>query len=362
MPKILVVEDDRALRELVIETLRFAGYDTLAAGDGVMALRVAEEALPDLIVSDINMPHMDGYTLLESLRSHPHTNTIPVILLTALQDRRSMRQGMVSGADDYLPKPASPSDILAAVKTRLHKQALMAEKSDSNLDRLRRNIIYALPHELRTPLSLILGYGQLLEMDYTTATREEILQIAETIVDSGRRLERLIENYLVYAQLEVISSDAVEREAARNHVVENAAGVITTLAQERAEAYGRANDLTLELTEASLRLSEDNLKKLAGELIDNAFKFSAPGRGVQVRTIVQDGGMTLLVCDQGRGMSAEQIKLMGAYMQFGREFFEQQGLGLGVAIAQRLVHLHDGRFTVESVVDEGTTVRVDLPL
>lgn len=356
-----MVEDDRALRELVIETLRFAGYDTLAAADGEMALRVAEEALPDLIVSDINMPHMDGYTLLEMLRTRPQTNTIPVILLTALQDRRSMRQGMVGGADDYLPKPASPADILAAVKTRLHKQALMAEKSDSNLDKLRRNIIYALPHELRTPLSLILGYGQLLEMDYTTASREEILQIAETIVESGKRLERVVENYLVYAQLEVITSDPMEREAARNHVVENAAAVIAMTAQARAEIYDRVGDLTLELCECELHISEDNLKKMVGELADNAFKFSTPGQPVVLKSALEGTLFTLLVCDAGRGMSADQIQMIGAYMQFGREFFEQQGLGLGFAIAQRLVHLHDGRLEIESQISSGTTVRVEMP-
>jgi two-component system, sensor histidine kinase and response regulator len=362
MVRILVVDDDESVHRFLIDTLKFAGYDTLSALDGVVGLKLAEEHLPDLIIADIYMPHMDGYAMMEALRSHPHTNTIPVILLTAAKEQTKIRLGMTRGADDYIPKPVSPADILASVKTQLQKRAILAKKHDFDLQTLRRNIVYALPHEFRTPLSIILGYAQLLEMDAQTAKPDEILELSHGITIAGERLQRLIENYLVYAQLEVIASDDAEREAARNHVVKDAASVIGAAVSDTAKARYRLDDLQMELAPVTLRISEDNLVKIVSELVDNAFKFSPRGSSVLVKATQEDHHFTLLIKDHGRGMTADEAKKMGAYMQFGREFFEQQGVGLGFVISQRLVRLHDGCLELESHPQEGTSITIQFPV
>jgi two-component system sensor histidine kinase/response regulator len=361
MVRILVVDDDEAVHKYLVDTLTFAGYETLSAPDGLVGMQLAEAHLPDLIISDINMPNMDGYDLLEALHNHPHAKTIPIILLTAEDTQQAVRQGMTRGADDYIPKPALPSDILASVKTQLQKRAVLAEKHDADLQTLRRNIIYALPHEFRTPLSIILGYAQLLEMDAEAANPDEILELSRGISTAGERLERLIENYLVYAQLEVIASDEVELKAARNHVVKDAASIIAVASTNTAKVHYRLDDLQMELAPASLRISEDDLIKIVSELVDNAFKFSHKGSPVQVRTLQEDHTFTLLIEDQGRGMAVEETKQMGAYMQFGREFFEQQGVGLGFVISERLVKLHQGHLNLESRLQEGTRITIQFP-
>ncbi len=361
MTRILVVDDEEDVRRFLVDTLQFAGYDTVTASDGAAGMRIAEQALPDLIIADINMPYMDGFTMMEELHNHPQTNTIPIILLTVKDGRDEFRQGMTRGADDYLPKPVSPGDVIESVRMQLKKRATIAEKHDTNLRLLRRNIIYALPHEFRTPLSVILGYAQLLEMDRDTAKPDDILELSRAITTAGERLQRLIENYLVYAQLEVITSDPDEREAARNHLVKDAGAVIASAAQEIAGNHYRKDDLHLDLCRMVLRISEDNLTKIVHELVDNAFKFSDKGQIVMVQTVRQDHNFIMTIRDSGRGMKPEQVKQMGAYMQFGREFFEQQGVGLGLVIAQRLAQLHDGVFDVDSQPHEGTRITVRFP-
>jgi len=115
------------------------------------------------------------------------------------------------------------------------------------------------------------------------------------------------------------------------------------------------------LCEASAAISEDFFTKIVDELLENAFKFSTPGSEVRVQTET-DGGLSILrIADRGRGMKVEHIAVVGAYMQFERKIYEQQGSGLGLTIAKRLTELHRGELTIQSEIGVGTTVEVKLP-
>ena len=166
MKKILVIEDAQSLRRDILEMLRFEGYDVVGAEDGLVGVDRAREEMPDLIICDIMMPGRDGYGVLEELRRDPLTTSIPFIFLTARTDRVDVRQGMELGADDYLTKPFTASELLATVTTRLEKRTQISQIADRKLDDLRENIILALPHELRTPLNVILGFSDLMMTDY----------------------------------------------------------------------------------------------------------------------------------------------------------------------------------------------------
>ena len=120
--KILVIDDDESTRDIIIYFLRLKGYISEVAINGLEALKKVHSFIPDLIITDIMMPQMDGYALLEHLRNDPVTATIPVIFLSGRTDRLDMRVGMELGADDYLTKPFNPDDLLAAVRTRLRRQ------------------------------------------------------------------------------------------------------------------------------------------------------------------------------------------------------------------------------------------------
>jgi DNA-binding response OmpR family regulator len=121
MPLIVVMDDDSSTRVLVSAVLRKEGFDVLAAEDGAQGLDLIREHKPDLVVSDVQMPHLDGFGVLEAVRADENVATTPIILLTSLQDRIHMRQGMTTGADDYLTKPFAPQELRDAVNAQLSK-------------------------------------------------------------------------------------------------------------------------------------------------------------------------------------------------------------------------------------------------
>lgn len=131
MALIVVIDDDEAIRTLIAAALRFEGYEVMEAQDGAEGLTVVRDHRPDLVVSDVNMPVMDGFAMCQALRSEPAIQATPVILLTSLQERAYVRAGMTSGADDYLTKPIDFDDLLAATATQLNKH-LMRQSAQDN--------------------------------------------------------------------------------------------------------------------------------------------------------------------------------------------------------------------------------------
>lgn len=119
--RLLVVDDDPGLLLAVSETLRSEGYDVMTARRGSEALVRVAEALPDLIISDIRMPGMDGYQLVRNLRSAPHTRLVPIVFLTAKDETADRIVGFRSGADAYITKPFEPEELVAIVEGILQR-------------------------------------------------------------------------------------------------------------------------------------------------------------------------------------------------------------------------------------------------
>jgi two-component system, sensor histidine kinase and response regulator len=361
MKKILVIDDEEWLREMVQLALTQRGYEVIEAENGSVGIEKARKELPDLVLCDVNMEKVDGYLTLSSLRSEPTTAAIPFILMTGLADNAGMRHGMELGADDYLPKPFTLEALYAAVSARLKKSQAMREEAERKLADLRDNISMMLPHELRTPLNGILAYGEILVADAATLQPNEIAEMGEVIHQSGRRLERLIENFLIYAQIELLSADPQKTHLLRGKPAEFPAKFVEEQARKHASEAGRLDDLKLKLDNAPIPVSEEYLRKIAGELVHNAFKFSQAGTPVNVSLSETPEAFVLTVGDQGRGFSPENISKVGAYMQFDRKMQEQQGLGLGLTIAKRLTELHGGTLTIQSEKSAGTNIAVSIP-
>lgn len=128
MVKVLVIEDEMEIRANLLELLALEGYDIIGADNGVTGVIGAMEHSPDIILCDVMMPELDGYDVLSTLRQEPKTASIPFIFLTALADKGDIRQGMSLGADDYLTKPFTCTEVLSAIKMRLRKrQALVTQ-------------------------------------------------------------------------------------------------------------------------------------------------------------------------------------------------------------------------------------------
>jgi signal transduction histidine kinase len=362
MPNVIAIDDNPSVLDTVVNILEAAGYEAKGVLSGQVGVQLVRDRPPDLVLCDIDMPQVSGYEVLRELRLDPTTSTIPIIFLTALTEHDDMRRGMELGADDYLTKPFTAKELLNAVGAQLKKQQAVAAKLEDTLKLLRKNIAYALPHELRTPLAGIIGYAGVLEADADSLPSDEVRIIAGRIVKAGYRLHRVLENYLVYAQLEIMATDPAQLEALRNHIVPNAGEVIAAQAKQTAEDANRLTDLDLQVENVALQISEGDLKKIIDELVGNGFKFSTSGSAVRLKTTRAANLYALHILDRGHGMSPEQIQNIGAYMQFERMMREQQGLGLGLTIAKRLVELHNGKFDIRSEPNRGTLVRLVFPV
>jgi signal transduction histidine kinase len=226
---------------------------------------------------------------------------------------------------------------------------------------LRDNISLMMPHEMRTPLNGIISNAELLASSAATLKPSDIAEMGQEIRQSSRCLERLIENFLIYAQLELIAADPKNVNALRIGKTERSASLIEKIAGVQAVQAGRLNDLEIGAAPVPVPMSEEYFSKVVNELVQNAFKFSEADTPVRVALAEAFNGVEFSVTDQGRGFSTEQIRRIGAYMQFDRKMQEQQGLGLGLVISKRLAELHGGTLSIEGRKGSGTTVTIKLP-
>lgn len=360
--KVLVIDDTADIRMIISETLTLFGFEVVTAEDGLSGVAMAEEHHPDLVICDINMPNLDGYGTLKTMRERESTAGIPFIFLSGATEKSDVRRGMELGADDYLTKPFTHKELMAAVNARLEKQAELQRQSEKRLNELRGNITLALPHELRTPLNGIMGLAQIMMEDYANMPPDEVLESSRFIYDAALRLHRLIENFLVYSQIELMGSESkvIDVTSAVKPVVVQE--LVPEVAHRIAARHRREGDLLLKVDPAALLVPAENLTKIVEELADNAFKFSEPGKSVLITAETHGHECLLSFTDKGRGMTAEHVSRIGPHMQFERGKFEQQGAGLGLVIAKRMTELLGGQFRVDSKVGQGTTVKVSFAM
>ncbi len=356
--RILVIDDDRAIRQWIIDILRLEGYETLAAPDGVAGVDLAKKELPDLIISDVLMPGLDGYGVVTTLKGDPPTSGIPVILLTGSDDRHGVRQGMGLGADDYIAKPCDASDLLASVRARLEKKRSLG----GALDELKTHLSLMVPHEFRTPLMAILGYSEIMleDLNRHTFSEDNFRHYAQAIRRAGERLFRLVENYVLYASLAVRQAGGGKGEGGELKC--DPVQIVGQVAKRLSTAYGREDDVNVHLEDAVVGMPVEYFTKIVEELLDNALKFSVKATPVTLSGVVVDGSYVLECADKGRGMSEEQVRRIQPFMQFDRAKHEQQGMGLGLALVRTIVDMACGLFSVQSALGEGTMIRIALPI
>jgi two-component system sensor histidine kinase/response regulator len=358
---ILVIEDEAEIQANIAEILGYEGMACLVAPDGETGVQIARKAVPDLILCDVMMPGINGHEVLAALQGDPPTAAIPFVFLTAKADHASRRHGMDLGADDYLTKPFTSAELLTAITTRLQKRARLTYEYAKPAEDLRDVVIEYLPHELQTPLTGILSGAEMLLANAPLLEPDDLADLATIILESGKRLQRLIQNYLLYAQLQSLRLDPDWPNVQPQARTDGPGIVIREVAEAIAAKEGRLDDLVVNAREGVAGISSEHLKKIVEELVDNACKFSSSRTQVAVSAGIHEQAYVLSVSDHGRGMSREQIKRVGALMQFGRKLYEQQGSGLGLAIVHQLTQIYGGDLSIESVPDRGTSIVVRVP-
>jgi signal transduction histidine kinase len=393
-PRVLVVEDNPDMRRFTTQVLE-AEFECEQARNGAEALERLERRAPDVVVTDVMMPVMDGAELLAEMRSRPALSTIPVIVLTAVAEQ-DLRLGLLrAGARDYLTKPFEPEELLARARNLsamkragdVLRQELASASEDvgflaSQLAERQRELedllaevraardeaeaassaksefLAVMSHELRTPLNAIIGYTDLID----SGVGGEIPQGQKTKLDririSARHLLRIIDDILVYTRAD---SDIA---APTEEPVELSALLDETVGSIRPEAGLKGLAIETRLTGPTIVDSDpERLRRVLTNLVANAVKFTEAGT-IEVAIDATPDELRMTVRDTGPGIPAEHMeRIFDPFWQVDQSSTRTAGgTGLGLSIVQRLVQQLGGSLDVASEPGQGTTFTARIPL
>lgn len=355
--KILLIEDEYAIRETLGELLRLNGHSVLAASNGPEGVALAAQH-PELILCDVGLPGMDGFEVIRAVQQLPNCRDVPFIFLTARATREDQRRGMALGADDYITKPFTERDIVEAIDARVRRQQPLRERLERVLAARRIETGADWSHELMTPLNGVLGGLELIEAEADTIKPGELKQLLGLIRAGAERQHALSRKLVLYFELERWKVAPPAKPFACSAAEAIGLGVEAAVAP----FSSRAADVTVTCHPGHVGLAESHLTGAIAEIVGNALRFSQPGQSVRIAGTRHASRYVVEIVDEGPGMTEAQCASIGAFEQFGRDTREQQGLGLGLAIARSVAEIAGGRLELHrGSARGGLRVHFDLP-
>lgn len=364
--RILVVDDDPTLCLLAATKLAEDGHRAEEACDGEAGWQRLKAEPFDLALIDLEMPGVDGFTLIEWIRGDPGLVHLPVIVVTSRNDNQAIDRAFGAGANSFVTKPVNWPLFLHQVRyvwraSQAERELRRAKEKAISGSRLKDNFMSVMSHELRTPLNHIIGFAEVLERQAEGPIgNEAYLSYISEIAQGGRRLLGTITDMFLFSKS--LSGDLEFNEG--EYQLSN----IINEASEATEPAARSHGVVL----SALALPSDpriicDLELFSRCLIgvlDNAVKFSPQDATVRLEAgLLSNGALQLSVSDNGPGMSAEQIAhchepFVQSDMSIRRTV---EGIGLGLSIARTLMERHNGSLTLESQPGAGTIARLTLP-
>lgn len=369
---ILVVDDEPNNFDVIEALLSDYDYELHYAANGKSAIASLKAFQPDLILLDVMMPEMDGIEVCKWIKASTQWQTVPIIMVTALSSKSDMANCLNAGADDFISKPINSIELRARVHSMLrikqqydniqtlsHIQANTINILESTLNELRGTLASRMSHELNTPLNGIIGTISMLKEDIESMDIVEIQEMLGWADESAKRLESLTKKFLIYLELEVSPSRQESFKLAHTNF---SSAMIEASLKSYAQELKRSDDLSFDIEDAEIALSDRYLLTILHELVDNAVKFSTAGTMIKISSQVVGNMFNLSIKNLGRGMTEEQINRIGALVQFERKSYEQQGIGLGLRVVKKIVELAGGDFSITSIYQQEATVHISLPL
>jgi signal transduction histidine kinase len=357
----VVLADDNADLRSYARRLLAEQYDVVAVADGEQALAAVRAQRPDIVVSDVMMPNLDGFGLLRELRADPALRTVPVIMLSARAGEEARMEGLERGADDYLVKPFSSRELLVRVGALLHAARLRREVEDTlrEADRRKDEFIATLSHELRNPLAPLRNALHIL------AGAGEDGDVAEQVRPMMERqvghLVRLVDDLLDVSR---INRGTFELRKERVDIATIVGNAVET---SDPALRGAGHALSVTLPDAPLWIDGDlvRLSQVLGNLLNNAAKYTPPGGRIALEVVREGDAVVIRVRDNGAGISPAALPRL--FEMFNRGDREGRGtdggLGIGLALARRLAEMHGGRVDAASEgLGKGSEFTVRLPL
>jgi signal transduction histidine kinase len=379
--RVLVADDNADMRSYVRELLE-PRYEVAVVPDGEAALESARRSPPDLIVSDVMMPRMDGFELVRKLRAEPQLREVPTILLSARAGEESVIEGLQAMADDYLVKPFAARELLARVAGQLQlarlrrdarareqalrheaevllNEALQARIALETADRQKNEFLAMLAHELRNPLAPIRNAGEILSrtLPPSSPTHAAIAMVKRQVM----QLTRLVDDLLDVSR---ITQGRVELKREPLDLA-----TVISLAVETVEPLFREREHEVSIVSSyrALYVNADvtRLVQSIVNILTNAAKYTDAGGKIELQTRA-DGDYALVeVSDNGTGIPAELLpRVFELFVQGDRTLDRSLGgLGIGLSVAKQLIEMHGGKVTAVSPgLGRGSTFRVWLPL
>lgn len=368
--KILIVEDDPHLREGLADLLELHNeryeLEICTAVNGVAGLAALEAAVPDLIISDIMMPQMDGYTFLQTVRKNPQWFRIPFIFLTAKGEKQDEFEGFRLGVDEYITKPYDSDDMLLFVTKRLDRHFASKEKQAQNFNELKRSIINLITPEFLVPLDTVSESSARLAMSLERADTEVAMkQSLEGIYQGSVRLTALIEDVIALAELRTGESQTVFN--IRSYVETN----INLIVQDMLQRL--ANELVMD----GWDLQVASLPESVPVLTDTAFLLNAIERLIYIGVSLfpkAEPAIRVWMEPMIPPQFALHIAFMAPLTEKDYEIF-QQVLNMEIAedlsalpryapslyVCRGYVHLHNGRLQINPSPTDSLTFTITIP-
>jgi signal transduction histidine kinase len=365
-PLILVVDDDPLQTVLICEALTNAGFRSAHAENGVGGLRKVEDLNPDLVILDVMMPDIDGFEVCARLRQPDLAPNLPVLMVTGLDDHKSMERAFEVGSTNFLTKPVDFSLIHYHVKTMLRASRIEWEIRDARrvaeeASLSKTQFLANTSHELRTPLNAIIGFSELMFSEIMGPLgHSNYKQYADDITQSGRHLLELLNDILDISKIECGKLEMRRHPCDLQEIFER----VSWLTKSRAVDAGVALDFHAGPEVSDLYADELRLKQVLINLVSNAVKFSRRGDKVSVRAAWSNQGKLVIeVADTGIGIPQDKIeKAMSMFGQVDAGLDRcHEGTGLGLPLSKAITQLLGGKFILNSQAGRGTAVTLEFP-
>jgi signal transduction histidine kinase len=342
---ILVIEDDEAIRATLVDMLEFNGYGVIHAANGQDGLALARQQRPDVVLTDVSMPGLDGFDLIRALHADEQTRPTPIIVISASVEPERMRLAMDLGAEDFIVKPFTEDQIVRSIRARLEKKALLDE-----LDAFAHTVA----HDLKNPIAVLGMRAELLRSMWESADDAALLEQIAELEKSAKRLNNIVDELLVLAGVrrQTAEPKPIEMEA----VVQEALSRVDNLVRQTQAQVDGPGAWPTALGHAPW------IAEVWANYLSNAMKYggSPPRMRLGAEAVPERQRVRFWVEDNGPGLTPEQQAQL--FKPFSRVTETRaKGHGLGLSIVRRITEKLGGGAGVDSQPGAGSRFWFELP-
>ncbi|MCO6472775.1 MAG: hybrid sensor histidine kinase/response regulator [Melioribacteraceae bacterium] len=415
-PIILIAEDSSLQRKQLEYILKKENYNVISSKNGKEAFEAASKNIPDLVITDLIMPGLDGYELCHKIKTTTHLKKIPVILLTNLSEPQDVIKGLEAGVDNFITKPYERQFLLSRVNyvlennkirqmqnidsnlglelilngkkyfisadriqimdlllstyenaihtneelkianrtlTELHKELLQKNSELEKLNQEKDKFLRMAAHDIRNPISAMLSWGNMIQDELREGDDSRLVTTIDLIRRSGGLVITLLNELLDLAVIESGKLKLVKTEFNLVEVVDQVKMMHKSMADKK------SIEIVIDAPDKQIDVIADRTKieQVLNNLVTNAVKFSYPKTTVKIIIEQTKRDVKISVSDEGQGIPADELDKL--FTPFGKTSVKptagESSTGLGLSIVKKIIDAHNSKIYVASEIGQGTT-------